>query len=171
MSIPVTTIPIEFLLLIGYAICLALIAMVLEMAASFAQRRSMNFNTVGFIYHPERDIWRCPQDQHLFPIFFDANQKKTVYRAPASACNSCPSKAACTDSSRGREITRMEEASIEFGMRRFHRVMSITLLTLASVLILVDFAFARTFWQRAALTTVLLAFGSTIHKISREIAS
>ena len=163
------TVPIEFLLLIGYAICLALISMVLEMAARFAQRRSMNFSTTGFVYHPERDIWQCPRDQHLFPIFSDP--KHTVYRAPASACNSCPSKAACTDSSRGREITRMEEGGIEFGMRRFHRAMSITLLTLASVLILVDFAFARTFWQRVALTTVLLAFGSTIRKISREIAS
>ena len=163
------TVPIEFLLLIGYAICLALISMVLEMAARFAQRRSMNFSTTGFVYHPERDIWQCPRDQHLFPIFSDP--KHTVYRAPASACNSCPSKAACTDSSRGREITRMEEGGIEFGMRRFHRAISITLLTLASVLTLLDFAFAQTFSQRAALTVVLIAFGSSIRKISREITT
>jgi hypothetical protein len=165
------TVSIEFLLVIGYAICLALIAMVLEMMASFAHRRSVNFSTSGFVYHPERDIWRCPQDQHLFPVFSDSGQKHTVYRAPASACNSCPSKAACTDSSHGREIRRVEEAGIEFGMRRFHRAFSITLLTLAGVLILVDFAFAQTFWQRAALIALLFAFGSTIHKIAREIAS
>lgn len=165
------TISIEFLLVIGYAISLALIAVVLEMIAAFAQRRSMNFNTAGFVYHPERDIWRCPQDQHLFPVFSDFGQKHTVYRAPASACNACPSKAACTDSSHGREIRRVEETGIEFGMRRFHRAFSITLLTLATVLILVDFAFARTFWQRTALITLLFAFGSTIHKIAREIVS
>lgn len=165
------TISIEFLLLIGYAICLALIAVALEMSARFAQRRSMSFNTAGFVYHPERDIWRCPQDQHLFPIFSDANRKHTVYRAPASACNACPSKAACTDSSHGREIRRTKEAGLEFGMRRFHRAISITLLTLACVLLLVDLAFARTFWQHAALITVLFAFGSAIHKTSREIAS
>jgi hypothetical protein len=165
------SIPIEFLLLIGYAICLALISMALEISARFAQRRSMNFDTAGFVYHPERDIWRCPQDQHLFPIFSDFTQKHTVYRAPASACNSCPSKAACTDSNHGREIRRVKQVGLEFGMRRFHQAISITLLTLASVLILVDFAFARTFWQRTALITVLFAFGSTIRKISREIAS
>jgi hypothetical protein len=165
------TIPIEFLLIMGYAICLALISMVLEMTARFAQRRSMNFSTTGFVYHPERDIWRCPHDQHLFPIFSDSSQKHTVYRAPASACNSCPSKAACTDSSHGREIKRVKEVGLDFGMGRFHRAISITLLTLASVLILVDFAFGQTFWQRTALTTVLFGFGLTIRKISREIAS
>lgn len=163
--------PIEFLLLIGYALCLALISMALEMAARFAQRRSMNFNTAGFVYQPEQDTWRCPQDQHLFPIFSDSTQKHTVYRAPASTCNSCPSKAACTDSNQGREIKRVKEMGIEFGMRRFHRAISITLLTLASVLILVDFVFAQTFWQRAALITVLFTFSTTIRKISREIAS
>jgi len=42
---------------------------------------------------------------------------------------------------------------------------------LTSVLILVDFAFARPFWQHTALTAVLFAFGSTIDEISREIAS
>lgn len=162
---------IQFLLLMGYAICLALISMVLEISARSAQRRSMNFSTTGFVYHAEQDIWSCPRDQHLFPIFSDPMQKHTVYRAPASACNVCPSKAACTDSSHGREIKRVTEVGIEFGMRRFHRAISITLLTLASVLILIDFAFAGTFWQRTALVTVLCAFGSTIHKIFREITS
>lgn len=165
------TIRIEFLLLAGYAICLALISLVLEMTARFAQRRSMNFSTSGFVYHPERDIWRCPQDQHLFPIFSDSSRKHTVYRAPASACNACPSKAACTDSNHGREIKRVKEVGLEFGMGRFHRAISITLLTLASLLILVDFAFGKTLWQRTALATVLFAFGLTIRKISREIVS
>jgi hypothetical protein len=122
----------------GYAICLALISMVLEMIARYAQRRSLNFNTTGFVYHPERDIWQCPRDQHLFPIF--SGEKHTVYRAPASACNACPSKAACTDSSHGREIRHVKEVGLEFGMNRFHRAISITLLTLASILIVIDFA-------------------------------
>lgn len=161
--------PVEFLLLMGYAICLALISMVLEMIARYAQRRSLNFNTTGFVYHAERDIWQCPRDQHLFPIF--SSSKHTVYRAPASACNACPSKAACTDSSHGREIRHVKEVGLEFGMNRFHRAISITLLSLASILIVIDFAFGRTFWQRTALLTVLVAFASTIRKISREIVS
>jgi hypothetical protein len=161
----------RFLLLLGYSLCLALIAMVLEMAARFAQRRSMNFHTVGFVYHPERDIWKCPQDQHLFPIFSDSNGRGTVYRAPATACNSCPSKAACTDSSHGREIKRMEEAGIDFGMRRFHRAVSVTLLSLASLLVLVDFTFTQTLWPRMALGVLLGVFCSTIRQISREMFS
>ena len=160
---------IEFYVAIGYALSLALIALALEASARFAQRGSMSFSTAGFVYHRERDIWLCPRDQHLFPIF--SEQKQTVYRAPATACNSCPSKAACTDSNQGREIKRTEEVGLKSEMRRFHRAMSVTLLTLASILTLVDFAFAGTFWQRVALATILLVFGFAIQKISRGIAA
>src|SRR5271155_4679829 len=94
----------EFVLMLGYAVSLAFIALLLESAARHAHRRSLGASTAGFTYHPDRDIWRCPQDQHLFPIFSDTARGAVIYRAPAAVCNSCRSKAACTDSDHGREI-------------------------------------------------------------------
>src|SRR5262250_2939575 len=101
-------VPLECILMLAYALSLALIALVLEWVAGHAHRRSLRVSTAGFSYHPDRDIWRCPQDQHLFPVFSDSAKGIVIYRAPASACNSCRSKAACTDSNHGREITKTD---------------------------------------------------------------
>ena len=61
----------ECILMWGYAVSLGLLALVLEWVAGHAHKRSMGISTTGFTYHPEKDIWRCPKDQHLFPIFTD----------------------------------------------------------------------------------------------------
>ena len=118
-------VPLECILMLGYAISLALIALLLEWVAGHAHRRSLRFSTAGFTYHPDRDIWRCPRDQHLFPVFSDSATGRVIYRAPAATCNACPSKAACTDSSDGREIQRSTLSELEHGMKRFHRVVSL----------------------------------------------
>src|SRR5215469_3778724 len=128
----------ECILMWGYAVSLGLLALVLEWVAGHANKRSMGIATTGFTYHPEKDIWRCPKDQHLFPIFSDQARGVVVYRAPASACNACPSKAACTDSSHGRKIERRTLGDVEHGMKKFHRAMSLTLLALASLILVVE---------------------------------
>lgn len=149
---------IEYVLMLGYAIVLAIIALLLEIAARHAHKRSLNTSTVGFTYHPERDIWQCPRDQHLFPVFSDSAKGVVVYRAPASACNSCPSKAACTDSNDGREIERRTTNGLEYGMQRFHRAMSLTLLLLASVILVTEMLRAGGLYPRLVLGAVLTAF-------------
>lgn len=149
---------VEYVLMLGYAIALALIAFLLEMAARHAHQRSLNTSTAGFTYHPERDIWQCPRDQHLFPVFSDKAKGVVVYRAPASACNVCRSKAACTDSNHGREIERKTTNGLEYGMQRFHRAMSLTLLLLASVILVTETVRASGLYPRLVLGTVLAAF-------------
>ena len=149
---------IEYVLMLGYAIALAIIALLLEMAARHAHKRSLNTSTVGFTYHPERDVWQCPRDQHLFPVFSDSARGVVVYRAPASACNSCRSKAACTDSNDGREIERRTTNGLEYGMQRFHRAMSLTLLLLASVILVTEIVRAGGLYPRLVLGLVLTAF-------------
>jgi hypothetical protein len=52
----------EFVFALAYAIFLAVLAFLLELAARHAHRRSLTVTTIGFTYHPERDIWRCPED-------------------------------------------------------------------------------------------------------------
>jgi heme A synthase len=149
---------VEYVLMLGYAVALALIAFLLEIAARHAHQRSLNTSTAGFTYHPERDIWQCPRDQHLFPVFSDSAKGVVVYRAPASACNTCRSKAACTDSNHGREIERRTTNGLEYGMQRFHRAMSLTLLLLASVILVTEMLRADNLYPRLVLGAVLAAF-------------
>ena len=154
----------EFILMLAYAASLAIIALLLECAARYAYRRSLKASTSGFTYHPERDIWRCPQDQHLFPIFSDSLKGVVVYRAPASACNSCRSKQACTDSNYGRQIERKDLRGLEYGMQRFHRAISLMLLVLASLILTIELFRVSGLYPRIAVIAVLAVFGLTIER-------
>jgi hypothetical protein len=151
-------IPLECVLAMGYAAFLALVAFLMEMVSRYSYRRSLQSSTVGFTYHADRDIWRCPQDQHLFPIFSDHAKGVTVYRAPRSACNACKSKAACTDSTDGREIVRIENQSIEYGMRRFHRGLSLMLIFLAILILTVEMFRIHEEYARIAVALTLSLF-------------
>lgn len=162
-------VPLEFVLMLGYAVSLGVIALLLELAARHAHRRSLGIRTIGFTYHPERDIWRCPQDQHLFPIFSDSAKGTVIYRAPASACNACRSKAACTDSDRGREIERRIPNGLEFGMQRFHRAMSLTLLVLANLILIVEFVRTSGVYPRLLLAAVLVLFCLVVRRLLDDL--
>jgi hypothetical protein len=159
----------EFLLMLGYAVSLALVALLLELAARHAHRRSLGASTAGFTYHADRDIWRCPEDQHLFPIFSDSARGAVIYRAPADVCNSCRSKAACTDSDHGREIERRDLGSVESGMKRFHRTMSLTLLVLASLILLVELFRISGLYPRLVLASVLTLFCLIAQRLSANL--
>ena len=152
-------ISIEFVLYLGYAVFLAVIALLLELVAGHASRRSATISTVGFTYHPDRDVWQCPQDKHLFPVFSDSVKKKVTYRAPAEICNACPSKAACTDSNNGRTIERTSVESLQYGMQRFHRAVSLTLLALAALILAVEVYRTPSFYPRVILIVFLFLFG------------
>ena len=105
------------------------------MSGNSGHRLSLGQSTAGFTYHPDREIWRCPRDQHLFPVFSDTERGRVIHRAPAATCNACQSKAACTDSNDGREIERNTLSELEYGMKRFHRAVPLTLLVLACVIV------------------------------------
>jgi len=161
----------EFVLTLGYAVALAFIAMLLELAARHAHRRALRISTIGFTYHPDRDIWRCPEDQHLFPVSSDSMKGTMVYRAPAEACNACRSKTACTDSNNGREIERRSGGALRYGMERFHRAVSLLLLILASLILAVEIFRASGFYPRAVLAAVLMLFCAIILRLSTEVLS
>ena len=152
---------IEYILIVVYAIFLGLIALGLEALARHVRSRSLKMNTIGFTYHADRDIWSCPRNQHLFPTFADSQPGKVIYRAPASACNACRSKAACTDSTTGREIERMEGGTVESGMKRFHRALSLMLLFLSALLLVVEFFRTPARDARLGLVSLLLVLAAT----------
>lgn len=151
-------VPLECILMLGYALSLALIALLLEWVARHAHRRSLARSTAGFTYHPDRDIWRCPQDQHLIPVYSDPVRGRVIYRAPAATCNACPSKAACTDSSHGREIDQSNWSDLEYGMKQFHRGVSLTLLVLASLILVIELFRAAGLYPRTILALNLTMF-------------
>ena len=146
----------EVELAVGYAVFLTIVAFALEWMARHMHRRTVGISTVGFTYHPDRDLWSCPRDQHLFPVFSGPIRGKVIYRAPASACNACHSKAGCTDSTTGREIERIENESIESGMMRFHRGFSLMLLSLAALIVIVELLRTHASHPRLLLVAVLM---------------
>ena len=60
------------------------------------------------------------------------------YRAPAHTCNACARKNDCTDSEHGREIIHSSESWIETQAGKFHRVLSLTLLFLAALILIAE---------------------------------
>src|SRR5215831_13440816 len=163
-------VPLECILMLTYAVSLALIALLLEWVAHHAHRRSLGLSTAGFTYHPDQDIWKCPEDQRLFPVFSDSVRRTVIYRAPAAACNACPSKAACTDSSQGREIERSNLSELEYGMARFHRAVSLTLLVLASLILIVELVRTGGLYPKIVLAAILTLFCVLIQHLSAKLS-
>lgn len=163
-------VPLECVLMLGYALSLGLIALLLEPVTRLIQRRSVGFSTAGFTYHPDQDIWRCPRDQHLVPVFSDCVKGTVIYRAPAATCNACPSKAACTDSDEGRQIERSSLSELEVGIARFHRGVSLTLLVLASLILVVELVRTGGLFPRIVLAATLTLFCLLIQHLSAKVS-
>lgn len=130
----------EVWLAAGYAGFLALVAVGLEWLARHTAARSERYRTAGFRYHPEHDLWVCPEDQQLWPHEFDPQRRVVRYRAKAIVCNACPTKHRCTDSEEGREIARAVDPWPHSEAGRFHRGVSLLLLVLAALFLVVEMA-------------------------------
>ena len=129
---------VEVALGVGYAGFLLLVAAGLEWFGRHSHRRSGQFRTAGFKYHGQLDIWECPCGHHLHPHYRDPVREVVRYRAPAHTCNACARKNDCTDSGQGREIIHSSESWIETQAGKFHRVLSLTLLFLATLIVFAE---------------------------------
>jgi hypothetical protein len=147
----------------GYAAFLVMTAVVLELLSAHTHRRSLRYRTAGFHYDEDHDHWRCPEDQHLWPHEFDAARRLMRYRAKAHVCNACPRKPDCTDSDRGREITRPLDPWPHSEAGRFHRGLSLMLVGLA--LLILPVAAARN--HRPAESVFLLVLLSLVLLVGR----
>jgi hypothetical protein len=127
----------EVLLVTGYAVFLLVVAVALDRLARHSHARSERYRTAGFRYHPQQDVWVCPQDQMLWPTAYDEERRLMRYRARPSVCNVCPVKADCTTSPHGREITRESEPWPHSEAARFHRGIVLVLVGLAATLLVV----------------------------------
>ena len=128
----------EVALTAGYAGFLIVVASGLEWFGRHSQRRSGQFRTAGFKYHGDLDVWECPRGHHLHPHYRDPVREVVRYRAPAHTCNACARKNDCTDSEHGREIIHSSEPWIETQAGKFYRVLSLTLLFLATLILVAE---------------------------------
>jgi len=129
---------IELVLAAGYAGFLIVVASGLEWFGRHSHRRSGQFRTAGFRYHSHLDVWECPSGHHLHPHYRDPVREVVRYRAPAKTCNACARKNDCTDSDHGREIIHSFESWIETQTGKFYRVLSLTLLFLATLILVTE---------------------------------
>jgi len=129
---------IEVALAAGYAGFLIVVASGLEWFGRHSHRRSGQFRTAGFKYHGHLDVWECPRGHHLHPHYRDPVREIVRYRAPAHTCNACARKNNCTDSDNGREIIHSSEPWIETQAGMFYRVLSLTLLFLATLILVAE---------------------------------
>ena len=120
-----------------YAIFLALVAAALERLARHSHQRTQRVRTVGFSYHTDPDVWKCPNGKHLYRAEVIRESTVVRYRALAHQCNSCPIKNRCTDSDEGRVIEVQRDSWLESELRKFHRGLSLTLLLLADLVLVV----------------------------------
>jgi hypothetical protein len=127
----------EALLAAGYAAFLLVAAFVLEWLSAHTHRRALRYRTAGFTYDDEHDHWLCPEGQYLWPVEVDQERRLMRYRAHAHICNGCLLKDACTDSPDGREIVRALDPWPHSEAGRFHRAVSVLLVSVALLALLV----------------------------------
>jgi IS5 family transposase len=83
-------------------------------------QRTPFYGASKFTSDPERDEYRCPQDHPLRRSHAKYTEGVVVYQAAAATCNACPMKAACTESSQGRQVRRSLYAEYLDRVRAFH---------------------------------------------------
>jgi hypothetical protein len=124
----VNSVAVESLLAAGYGLFLALAALGLDALARHSHRRAELYRTAGFTYLEQLDAWDCPEGQRLHRVETDLEARLARYRARARVCNACPRKGDCTDSDRGREISRALDPWPHSEAGRFHRGIAVSMI-------------------------------------------
>jgi hypothetical protein len=83
-------------------------------------QRTPFYGASRFTYDSERDEYRCPGDQVIRRSHAKYTEGVVVYQAEAATCNACPLKAACTESSQGRQVRRSLYAEYLDRVRAYH---------------------------------------------------
>ncbi|HEX7744651.1 MAG TPA: hypothetical protein VF462_05255 [Micromonosporaceae bacterium] len=122
----------EVLLAGGYAVVLLASGALLEWLARHTAVRAQRFRAAGFTYHPQHDLWVCPENEPLWPYEVDRQHRVVRYRARSTVCNACPAKSDCTDSRTGRELVRAVDPWPHSEAGRFHRAISVALAVFAA---------------------------------------
>jgi hypothetical protein len=127
----------EVWLLLGYALVVLAGARLTEALARTHFRRARCSAEHGFRYNVDANHYHCPHGERLSLHVIDSAERVAVYRAPASSCANCPSKAACTPHEEGRHIYRPLAEWAETDVGRFHQRLSVVMAGSATALSLI----------------------------------
>ena len=127
----------EVWLLLSYAIVVLAGARLTEALARTHFRRARRSAEHGFRYDVDADHYHCPHGERLSLHMIDSAERVAVYRAPASSCADCPSKATCTPHEEGRHIYRPLAEWAETDVGRFHQWLSVVMAGSATALSLI----------------------------------
>jgi hypothetical protein len=130
----------EAWLIISYVAVVLAGARICETLARAHFGRARRYAERGFEYDEAEDHYRCPQGERLSLHLIEPDNRLAVYRAPASRCNGCPSKASCTPHDEGRHIYRPLAEWAETDVGRFHRRLSVLMFVAGVVFSLVGLA-------------------------------
>ena len=78
------------------------------------------FGQRDFTYDPERDVYTCPGGAVLRYRGNSYSTRVRIYQAPTEACQACPLRARCTDSSEGRKLNRPFDEEYRERVRGYH---------------------------------------------------
>lgn len=154
----------ELWVFVTYGAGLLLLARLLETLARLHFQRANQFAEAGFSYDHGLDQYRCPEGSYLARHAVDLRRRLAVYRAPASDCNRCHCKHACTPHDHGRHIYRSLAVWSETDLCRFHQRLSATMLAIGALLSLVTAIHwhRQPGWGLAAVVAVIDAVCLTI---------
>ena len=159
----------EVYLAAAYAGALVTGAFALEWLSAHTHRRALRYRTAGFVYDPDHDNWLCPEGEQLWPHDFDREARLVRYRARAHVCNACPVKHRCTDSDRGREIVRPLDPWPHSEAGRFHRVIALSMVVLALLVLAVALARHHSLAEAALLLVVGAGAAAAGHWLARDL--
>ena len=140
---------------IVYGFFLLLVAHILDHLARRTATRTNDWRSGGFTYHEDHDAWMCPEDQWLWPISFDPDNRVMRYRATPTVCNACPVKETCTTSDNGRQVGRNIDPWPNSEAERFHRGIACVVVVLGLV-----WPLAAMFQGRTSLELTVLGAGA-----------
>lgn len=159
MSLPDTAV----WLVAAYAVLLVVVAWVFDLVARRVSTRSSRWRDGEFVYLEDHDAWKCKEDQWLWPISFDPENRVMLYKAHPMVCNDCAFKQQCTTSDTGREIRREVDPWPHSEAGRFHRGISCAIAALAIVMPLLSLAVLHTPRDLFVLAaTVVVAAGASV---------
>lgn len=122
---------VSVLLVSGYAVVLLLIAWGFDRMGQRSAEKAAQWRTGNFIYHPDKDAWKCHQDEWLYPASFDPDKRVIRYAGQHAICGRCPVKDECSPSPGPREVTRAVDPWPHSESGRFHRGISLCIAVIA----------------------------------------
>ena len=133
------------------------VAHVLDLLARRTATKSTAMRSGGFDYHEDHDAWKCSEDQWLWPISFDPDNRVTRYQASPTVCNPCPVKDTCTTSDAGRQLARNIDPWPSSEAERFHRGIACSVVVLGLI-----WPLASMFQNRTGVELLILGSASAV---------